>query len=97
MKPIIKKVGIGALAGLLISSAYILFLLLLPNERNGPPYGDAYSAFCKPLEWGPVAKLLADQQTPTFSLGLMIVYWTIIGAILGALTWAVLHLIRKMK
>ena len=90
--------GIGAATVLIIGGTVIALLIAIPRDnRIREPINGILSALCKPLDWMPsrLGDMLAERQDPLLSLCVMIGYWIVIGAILGALVWSVKQWIKK--
>ena len=100
MKLFLKYIGIGAATVLIIGGLVIALLAAIPRDnRIREPINGILSALCKPLDWMPsrLGDMLAERQDPLLSLSVMIGYWVVIGATLGALAWAVNQWIAKKK
>ena len=90
--------GVGAATVLLFGGIVIALLVAIPRDnRIRDPINGILSALCKPLDWMPsrLGDMLAERQDPLFSLSVMIGYWIMIGAVLGALAWTINHCILK--
>ena len=92
--------GIGAATVLIFGGTVIALLVAIPRDnRIREPINGILTALCKPLDWMPsrLGDMLADRQDPLLSLSVMVGYWIVIGAILGAFAWAVKRWIRNTK
>ena len=92
--------GIGAATVLIIGGTVIALLVAIPRD-NGirEPINGILTTLCRPLDWMPcrLGDMLAERQDPLLSLSVMVGYWILIGAILGAFAWAFKQWIGKMK
>ena len=98
MKLFLKYIGVGAATVLLFGGIVIALLVAIPRDnRIRDPINGILSALCKPLDWMPsrLGDMLAERQDPLLSLSVMIGYWIMIGAVLGALAWTINHWILK--
>ena len=92
--------GIGAATILLFGGTVIALLVAIPRDnRIREPINGILSFLTIPLDWMPsrLGDMLAERQDPLLSLSVMVGYWIVIGAILGALVWAVKRWIEKTK
>ena len=92
--------GGGAAAVLLFGGTIIALLIAIPRDNQiREPINDILTVLCKPIDWVPfgLGNMLAEQQDPLLNLFSMIGLWILMGAILGAFAWAVIHWIKKMR
>ena len=92
--------GIGAATILLFGGTVIALLVAIPRDnRIREPINGILSVLTKPLDWMPsrLGDMLAERQDPLLSLSVMVGYWIVVGAILGAFAWAVKQWIGKKK
>jgi hypothetical protein len=92
-KNLLLCVLLGAIGGSVILSVQIMLLIFFKEGHLHTLIEKLFSISNKPIEFLPCVKSLAEIQSPLTTLGVLICYYVLIGAIGGLVFWV---LFRKL-